>query len=114
MCYEHKKMKIICDSVLLLMMYLVAVYSLPAMQQRTRKQWKMTRREVNMESSANFNATPIDQQLANLSIPGYLKELYINLTYPNGAARLNYEHTKINTVQTYKNQGKSMLNNYVL
>ena len=97
------------------MVYIVAVHSLPSIQQRTEENWKITHREANIESSLNSNtseAAQLQAELGNLSIPGYLKDLYINLTYLNGEARpsSNHKHTKINTVQSYKKQATSKLN----
>lgn len=76
---------------------------------------RMTRREINPESSANISpiseVTQLQTELANLSIPSYLKELYINLTYHNGAAHAspNHEEIRVNTIQSYANQAKSKL-----
>jgi len=100
---------------LLLMMHLVAARSLPRRQQIMDKNWIVTRRETDLSLSSNYDdntASEVSQfqtELANLSIPSYLKDLYINLTHSNGVARpsLNSEEFKINTIQSYKNQAKS-------
>ena len=101
-------------NLLLKMMYLAGARSLPSMQ-RTGESWQMTRREVNSESPADVKtvseATQFQTELANLSIPSYLKDIYMNLTYPNGVARpsSNHEEMKANTIQSYINQAKSKL-----
>ena len=100
---------------LLLVTYLAAVHSLPIKQKVMGENQMVTRREANSGSSSNHNdniiseVTQLQTNLANLSIPGYLKALYINLTYPNGVARPSSNHgdIKINTIQSYKNQAGS-------
>ena len=68
--------------------------------------WTMMHRQVNLTSS----------ELANLSIPSYLKDLYINLTQPNGVAHpsSNHEEIKINTIQSFKNKAKGKRNMHQL
>ena len=104
---------------LLLMMVMhqaPGIYSLPSIQQEAGENWKMTTREANSESPANIDAVlevnQLQSELANLSIPSYLKDLYINLTYPSGVSRpsSNDEETEVNTIQSYKNQAKSKFN----
>lgn len=100
---------------LLLVMHLVAARSLSGRQNLMGEDSSMTRREANSDLSSNYDKNMTSEiaqlktELFNLSIPGYLKEMYINLTYPNGIARpqSNYEDTKFNTIQSYKNQAKS-------
>ena len=92
------------------MMHLAAARSLPSIEQMIEEGWTMTRREA---SSANLDTisevTQLQTDLAELSIPGYLKDMYINLTFPNGIARpsSNPKEIKVNTIQSYKNQAKS-------
>ena len=83
----------------LLMAYFAAARSLPS------KQLMDMGENINIDSEV----AQLQTELANLSIPSYLKDLYINLTYPNGVARpsSNHEEIKINTIQSYKNQAKS-------
>lgn len=75
----------------------------------------ITRREANLESDYDENTvseiTQLQTELANLSIPSYLKQLYINLTYPNEEAHLssNLEGPKVNTIVSYKNKATSKL-----
>lgn len=57
------------------------------------------------QTNATNNLTGVYVELANLSIPYYLRELYINLTYLNKDNPLNDE--KINTIRTYENQAES-------
>lgn len=86
----------------LLIMHRAAARSLPRKQETTEENWTLTQKEVNFDSL----------ELTNLSIPSYLKDLYINLTYPNGVAHPSLNHhkdIKINTIQSYKNKAKSKL-----
>ena len=87
-------------------MHLVAARSLPRSEQMI-EDWMMTRRET--ESATISEVTQLQTELAELSIPNYLKDMYINLTFPNGVARSssNLEEIKANTIQSYKNQAKS-------
>ena len=79
-------------------MHQAAARSLPKKQGET---WTATHSEVNLDAS----------DLANLSMPSYLKDLYINLTYPNGVLHLSsiLKDVKINTIQSYNNKAKSKL-----
>ena len=88
------------------MMHLVAAHSLPRSEQMI-EDWMMTHRET--ESATISEVTQLQTELAELSIPNYLKDMYINLTFPNGVARSssNLEEIKANTIQSYKNQAKS-------
>ena len=90
--------------VILLMIHLAAARSLPRKQ---TMEVPAGSRNTNTESEVD----QLQTELANLSIPSYLKDLYINLTYPNGEARpaSNHENIKVNTIQSYKNQVKSEL-----
>ena len=101
---------------LLITVFLAAARSLPSKQQMMEETWMVTtRREANSQLSSNYDdntVSEIDQlqtEIANLSIPSYLKDLYINLTYPSGEARSssNNEDIRVNTIQSYKNQIKS-------
>ena len=103
---------------LLLMMVMhqfPGVHSLPSILQEEGENWKIAPREANSESPANIDANlevnQIQSELANLSIPSYLKDLYINLTYSSGVSHSssNHEETEVNTIQSYKNQAKSKL-----
>lgn len=94
---------------LLLMMCLAAARSLPYKQVMRMSNTDRDSGNVNTDSAG---VAQLQSELADLSIPSYLKDLYINLTYPNGVARppINHKETRINTVQTYKNQAKSKSN----
>ena len=91
---------------LLMMMHLAAARSLSSAQPRTEDSTR-THREASSDTVSEV--TQLQTKLAELSLPGYLKDMYINLTYPNGVARpsSNPEDTKVNTIQSYKNQAKS-------
>jgi len=45
--------------------------------------------------------------LANLSIPSYLKDLFINFTYPDGLGK--NDKMSINTIRSYENTARSEL-----
>lgn len=95
-------------AVLLLMISLATARSLLNKQSAMEKKLMVTRREAKSEGSGQtdamiYNFTELQADLANLSMPSYLKDLYINLTY-FGIDYPNDE--KINTIRTYKNQPK--------
>lgn len=104
---------------LFLMMPLATAHSLPPRkQQMLGEKQTVIRREASSSdlSSSNDDNTAselaqLKTELANLSIPGYLKELYINLTYPDGvlSSLSNDEEIKVNTIQSYKSKAKSKL-----
>ena len=103
---------------LLLMMHLAASHSLPRNQRVLVENQTVIRREAsNSNSSIRNDDSPVSEltllktELANLSIPSYLKELYINLTFPNRMpSSLHNEEINFNTIQSYKNKAKSKLN----
>ena len=84
-------------------MHLVAAHSLPRSGQML-DEWMMTNREA--KSATIPEVTKFQTELAELSIPNYLIDMYINLTFPNGEAR-SPEEIKVNTIQSYKNQAES-------
>ena len=86
---------------ILLIMHQAAARSLPKKRETMGETWTATHSEVNSDAS----------ELANLSMPSYLKDLYINLTYPNGVLHLSSipKDVKINTIQSYNNKAKSKL-----
>ena len=45
--------------------------------------------------------------LANLSVPSYLKDLYVNLTYPDGIR--SKEKMEVNTIRSYENKANGKL-----
>ena len=97
---------------LLLMMHIAAAHSLPTEQQMMGDNVIVTRREADSDSSSDHNDDMVSQfqaELANLSIPSHLKEIFSS---PNGVAGLplNHEDTEINTIESYKNKAKSKSN----
>lgn len=95
-------------AVLLLMAGLATARSLANSQNVMGKKLIVTRREAESEDQMDdmtTNFTLLQDELANLSIPSYLSDLYINLTYLDEENLLN--HIKINTVRTYQNQAES-------
>lgn len=85
----------------LLIIHQATARSLPKNRETMGETWTATHSEINDVS-----------ELANLSIPSYLKDLYINLTYPNGAVHpsLNPKGVKINTIQSFKTKAESKSN----
>ena len=98
----------ILNLLLMMAIHQAGAHSLPSIPQGEGNQ-KMTSKEANSESPASINeVNQLESELANLSIPSYLKDLYLNLTYPSGVSRTsNHEETVVNTIQSYKNQAKS-------
>ena len=93
---------------LLLMAGLATAHPLTNSQNVMGKKLIVTRREAESEDQMDVmtaNLTLLQDELANLSIPSYLSDLYVNLTYFGEEHLLN--HKKINTVRTYQNQVES-------
>ena len=76
---------------------------------------RMAEREVTTEASSSNSANEIAAskrpqveefiaELANLSIPHHLKDLYINFTYSDGKIEGD---TRANTIRSYGNTAKS-------
>ena len=106
---QRRKMKFVVNfsvviADLLLMMHLAAARSLPSQQIMEMTNIETNSGNINTDSAADYQT-----ELESLSIPSYLKDLYTNLTYPNGVSRTssNPEEIKVNTIQSYKNQVKS-------
>lgn len=89
---------------LLLMISLATARSLSNKNDVMDKKLVVTRREAGNMSALSPNLTEHEADLANLSIPIYLRNLYINLTYLNGNNSLD---KKINTVRSYETQATS-------
>ena len=91
---------------LAMMMHLAAARSLPSIEQMTGE---THREELSPNLDTISEVAQLQTELAELFIPSYLKDMYINLTFPNGVAHpsSNPEETKVNTIQSYKNQAKS-------
>ena len=105
--------------ILNLLLMMATAHSLPPRKQQMlgEKQTVIRREASSLDLSSNMNENMVSKlahlktELANLSIPSYLKELYINLTYPDGvlSSLSNDEVIKVNTVQSYKSKAKSKL-----
>ena len=99
--------------ILLTVMGLATARSLPitSSQQATGEIGRLGRREADSTSQID-NADPMLNEfmaeLANLSIPSYLKDLFINLTLSNETDNLS-DKAKVNTIRSYENQAKSKL-----
>ena len=81
-------------------------------QQPMGEDWGIGRRAVDSMSSKTDSTNPMVNNfmdgIANLSMPSYLKDLFINLTYSNEIDDLS-ESTKVNTIRSYENQAQSKL-----
>jgi len=93
-------------AVILALLQLAAARSLPSKQMA-----RLENNPGNINTVSEVQGAQLQTELANLSIPSYLKDLYINLTHPSGVAHssLYSEEFKVNTIQSYKNQAKSKL-----
>lgn len=90
---------------LLLMVGLTTARSLPNKQKM--KEVIVNRREAESKDEGDAvtsNLTEFQAELANTSLPSYLKDLYINFTYLGRDHLLDHEN--INTVRTYDNQAE--------
>lgn len=76
------------------------------LNKRRMAERKVTREANPAKETASKNPQ-VDEfvaELANLSIPHYLKDLYLNFTYSNGQIG---EGMKANTIRSYANTAKS-------
>ena len=79
---------------------------------------KVTRRERNSDSESLddglIKEKKFAHELANASLPSYLKDLYINFSFPSGPTHPLNDQKIIaaNTIRSYKNQASSMLHIY--
>ena len=105
-------------AILLAVMTFAGARSLPTgytdgKQQTTASHWKVARREADSAGHTTNKTDPMTnnffEELNNLSMPGYLKDLFINLTRSNEIKDLP-ENAKVNTIRSYENQAKSKLN----
>lgn len=116
-------MKNICGSIAILLTVIsfAATRSLPNNHvtggdlHTTGKNWRLTQREADSASQTD-NVDPMvnkfTAEISNLSIPDYLKHLFINLTYSKEMVDLS-ESTTVNTIRSYENQAKSKLPIYI-
>lgn len=103
--------------ILLTIMGFATARSLPmtSNQQTTGEIGRLGRRETdstNQMDSADQNLNEFMAELANLSIPSYLKDLFINLTLSNETGGLS-DDAKVNTIRSYENQIKSKADIYI-
>lgn len=99
-----KYMMISVVAVLFLLVGLATARSLPDEENMMGKKLILTRREAESENLTNAETSNIKADLANSSIPSYLRDLYINLTYLGEDHMLDDE--KINTARAYNNQAQ--------
>jgi len=79
---------------------------------------KMTRRVANPDSEDILQANEFARELADASLPKYLKDLYVNFNFPAEPAHnlKDKKMTKANTIRSYENlaNGKLTTNNYIV
>ena len=97
--------------ILLTVMGFATARSLPltSNQQATGEIGRLGRREVdstNQMDNADPKLNEFMAELANLSMPSYLKDLFINLIQSNETGDLS-DDAKVNTIRSYENQAKS-------
>jgi len=85
---------------LLLMIGSATARSLSSKQNAMIKKLKVTRREAQSKGQNDAVISKLQADIASMSIPSYLKDLYINLTLGGDILSDN----RINTVRTYKDQ----------
>ena len=96
--------------VLLLVITLGDLSTARSLSNRRRIAEREVTREANLDASADESASkspPVNEfiaELANLSIPHYLKDLYLNFTYSD---RKIGTGKKVNTIRSYENTAKS-------
>ena len=100
-------------TILLTVLSYAAARSLPntGSQQPTGGNWGLARREVDSTNKTGTANPAVDNfmvEIANLSMPSYLKDLFINLTHSNEIDDLS-ENDKVNTIRSYENQAKRKL-----
>ena len=97
-----------------LILSLVIILAGSSMARSVHNRRRIARREVTREANPNYSANEIagknpqvDEfiaELANLSIPHYLKDLYRNFTYSDGQIGGG---RRANTIRSYGNTAKS-------
>lgn len=106
-------MKSVMIIILLTVLCYAVARSLPitGSQQPTGGNWGLAQRDIDSTSQTDNANVIVDNfmaEIANLSMPGYLKDLFINLTLSNEIDDLS-ENAKVNTIRSYENQAKSKL-----
>ena len=89
---------------LLLMTHAAVAHSLPTEQPMMGDNIIVTRREADSSDYKDDTVSQFQAELANLSISSHLKDLYIHFD-STGVA----EDTKVNTIESYRNEAKSKL-----
>lgn len=95
-------------AIFLTLMSFAGARSLPnnySNQQTMGENWRLARREADSDPMV----TKYMNEIANLSLSRYLKDLFINLTRSTEMADLS-KNTEINKIRSYENQAKSKLN----
>ena len=100
-------------TILLTVLCYAVAWSLPitGRQQPAGGNRGLSQRDVDSTSQTDNANVMVDNfmaEIANLSMPGYLKDLFINLTHSNEIDDLS-DSVKVNTIRSYENQAKSKL-----
>ena len=105
----------VCLIVLLLTISNFTVHSVPIRHMVEEQQpVQVTRREVNIDSEniADSNKeNKFAHELANASLPSYLKDLYVNFSFPSGSAHTlkDQKMNAANTIRSFENQATGKL-----
>ena len=107
----------VCLIVLLLTISHFTVHSVPIRDMVEEQQpVKVTRREASAASKPlnnNLKGNEFARELDSVSLPSYLKDLYVNYNFPSEAVNAvkNQKMAEANTIRSFENQaiGKSIL-----
>ena len=100
--------------VLLLTISYFTVHSVPIRYMVEEQQpVKVTKRETNLDtkkiddSIMMLKTTEFAHELANTSLSNYLKDLYVNFSFPIGPAIKDQMIIPANTIRSYENEANS-------
>ena len=106
----------VCLIVLLLTISHFIVHSVPIRHMVEEQQpVKVTRRELNNIDSEKIadsnNENEFAHELANASLPSYLKDLYVNFSFPSGSAHTlkDQKMNAANTIRSFENRAAGKL-----
>jgi len=100
----------VCLIVLLLTISHFTVYSVPIRDMVEEKQpVKVNRRDEKQDSEyihESLKESKFARELANVSLPSYLKDLYVNFNFPSGPANAikDQKMIKANTIRSFENK----------
>ena len=102
----------VCLIVLLLTISHFTVHSVP-IRHVEQQPVKVARREANSDSEnvdGNLEMNEFARELANATLPSYLKDLFVNFNFPSEPAHTlkDQKMTKANTIRSFENQAMGM------